>query len=99
MLDAAVLNYLAEAIIPLRLSCIRPDGWPLVLSLWFIPLDGHLYCATQKPAKVVTYLNLNPKCGFEVASDLPPYCGVRGLAEAEIIPAQGPEILALLLQR
>ena len=91
--------YLAQAQIPLRLSAISPSGWPVVLSLWYVYMDQALYCATQKNARIVTYLQEEPRCGFEIAADLPPYCGVRGRARATLLPDRGAEILETLLVR
>lgn len=91
--------YLEEVDIPLRLSCITPSGWPVVLSLWYLYRDGQLFCATQNTAKVVGYLEREPRCAFEVASDLPPYCGVRGQARAAVDARLGAEILEQLLVR
>jgi len=48
---------------------------------------------------VVSYLQDNPHCAFEIASDLPPYCGVRGQAIARIDEKIGAEILEQLLVR
>ena len=94
-----VESYLAEARIPVRLSCVTQAGWPVVLSLWYLFEDGNLYCATQESAKVVGYLRAEARCAFEVAADEPPYCGVRGPALASIEAARGPEILERLLHR
>ena len=47
----------------------------------------------------MTYLTRQPRCGFEVASDTPPYCGVRGWGIATVDAEQGPEILRRLLER
>jgi nitroimidazol reductase NimA-like FMN-containing flavoprotein (pyridoxamine 5'-phosphate oxidase superfamily) len=97
--NVSLERYLAETRIPLRLSCIADSGWPVVLSLWYLFEGGHLYCATPKSAKVVSYLVREPRCAFEVASDLPPYCGVRGRALATIEEERGLEILERLLER
>ncbi len=85
--------------IPLRLSTNTSSGWPVVLSLWYLYEDGALYCATPQSAKVVDYLMQEPRCGFEVAADQPPYCGVRGRAVAVIEEDRGLEILERLLVR
>src|SRR5512134_890654 len=45
--------YLLETVVPLRLACADPDGHPLVLSLWFLWLEGALWCATAPDARVV----------------------------------------------
>jgi nitroimidazol reductase NimA-like FMN-containing flavoprotein (pyridoxamine 5'-phosphate oxidase superfamily) len=99
MTDVSIEKYLNETQIPLRLSCISASGWPVVLSLWYLFDEGNLYCATPQQAKVVTYLMREPRCAFEVASDQPPYCGVRGRALATIEQERGLEILEQLLQR
>jgi hypothetical protein len=97
--DVSVENYLQETKIPLRLSCVMESGWPAVLSLWYLFEEGSLFCATPKNARVVSYLRAESRCSFEVASDQPPYCGVRGRAIATIDPDLGIEILELLLDR
>lgn len=92
-------TYLTQITIPVRLSCVSNDGWPIVLSLWYLYRDGKLLCATQENAKVVEYLREQPRCGFEIASDDPPYCGLRGRGEAEIQAEIGHEVLEQLLLR
>lgn len=92
-------NYLEAIRIPLRLACTTESGWPMAVSLWFQYRDGLLYCATQKSAKVVTYLQNDPRCAFEIAADHPPYCGVRGQAVSRIDENLGAEILEQLLSR
>ena len=71
----------------------------MAVSLWFIHQNGQLLCATQKSARVVSYLQDNPRCAFEIAADLPPYCGVRGQALASIDQMSGAETLEQLLTR
>ncbi len=85
--------------IPIRLACIKPNGMPTVVSLWYIQLDGRIYCATQGNAKIVSYLENNPKCGFEIAGDKPPYKGTRGEGITQIIQEKGNEILELLMNK
>ena len=94
-----VRYFLNNAIIPLRLSCTTESGWPSILSLWYLYQDKKLYCATRESARIVTYLRSNPQCGFEIAADNPPYCGIRGQAIAEINKTLGTNILEKLLQR
>ncbi len=54
-------------------------------------------CATRGGAKVVSYLRAEPRCAFEIAGDLPPYCGVRGQARARIDKSSGVATLKKLL--
>ncbi|NCF69525.1 MAG: hypothetical protein GWP61_26540 [Chloroflexi bacterium] len=98
-LELSIEEYLQETKIPLRLSTTTTSGWPVVLSLWYLYEEGALYCATSQNAKVVDYLMNEPRCGFEVAADRPPYCGVRGRALAQIEADAGLEILERLLVR
>ena len=92
-------TYLESIRIPLRLACTTKSGWPMAISLWFIHQNGRLLCATQKSARVVSYLQNDPRCAFEIAADLPPYCGVRGQAIASIDEKMGVDILEVLLIR
>lgn len=92
-------KFLDETIIPLRLASKTESGWPINLSLWFLYEDDALYCATPSTAKIVRHLENDARCAYEIASDLPPYCGIRGQAEAEILPQLGGKILERLLHR
>jgi nitroimidazol reductase NimA-like FMN-containing flavoprotein (pyridoxamine 5'-phosphate oxidase superfamily) len=91
--------YLDASKIPLRLSALNEEDWPIVLSLWYLYEDGLLYCATPETAQIVGYLRRKPACGFEVAADQPPYCGVRGRALASLDRSRGAELLDRLLVR
>jgi len=95
----AITAYLHQMRIPLRLAAVTRTGWPLVVSLWYLYENGRLYCATQNTAKIVTHLGREPRCAFEVATDQPPYRGVRGQGKAHISPRRGTEILTRLLER
>jgi nitroimidazol reductase NimA-like FMN-containing flavoprotein (pyridoxamine 5'-phosphate oxidase superfamily) len=92
-------SYLVAARIPLRLACTTESGWPVAVSLWFQYQSGRLFCATQKSARVVSYLQNEPRCAFEIAADMPPYCGVRGQAIATIDDETGGVVLEQLLER
>jgi hypothetical protein len=85
--------------IPIRIGFIKPNGAPSIISLWYIDMDGKIYCATQKTAKIIHYLENQPICGFEIASDQPPYKGSRGEGVVKIIPSKGPEILNILIKK
>ena len=92
-------TYLDSSRIPLRLACTTESGWPMAVSLWFKHQNGRIFCATQKSARIVSYLQNDPRCAFEIAADLPPYCGLRGQAIASIDEKMGLEILEQLLVR
>ena len=96
--QAEVERFLEETVIPVRLATIGRSG-PLVQSLWFLHDNGSLWCATQADAVVVRRLTADPRCGFEVAADAPPYRGVRGGATATIVADAAGEVLPRLIER
>ena len=98
--DAAqVAGFLAEERSPLRLALIGEQGFPLVVSLWFRFEGDVLWCATHERSLVARRLAVDPRVGFEVSLNDPPYCGVRGQGRVEIVRAAGPATLEQLLQR
>jgi nitroimidazol reductase NimA-like FMN-containing flavoprotein (pyridoxamine 5'-phosphate oxidase superfamily) len=92
-------RFLEQQAIPLRLGCLTPRGWPLVVSHWFLYRDGLLWCAAQADAKVVHYLRADPRCAFEIATEDIPYRGVRGQGRAHLDPAAGDAVLRALTDR
>jgi len=91
--------HLASARIPLRLGLLAKSGSPRVVSLWYLHRDGALWLATSARAGVVRMLERDPRCGFEVAGDDPPYRGVRGEGPASLHPERGDRVLRDLLVR
>jgi len=85
--------------IPIRLSCITPSGWPCVLSLWYVCKNGKIYCASQKSSKIIQYLQHSNKVAFEIASDDPPYRGVRGRGTVNLLGSLGACILDVLIEK
>ena len=74
-------------------------GHPLLASLWFLPLEGRLWCATQQGARVAELLRRDPRCAFEVSVEAPPYRGVRGTGRVVLDDSRGEEILRTLIAR
>jgi len=97
-LDKKELSLFPDSTIPIRIAFIKPTGIPSVISLWYEQINGKIYCATQKTAKIVSYLQNNPSCGFEIAADKPPYKGMRGEGTAKITD-NGKEILEILIDK
>lgn len=94
-----VETYLAEAIVPIRLSVISPTGWPIVLSLWFLCEHDTIVCATQENSSVVAALRQNDRCAFEIAGERPPYRGVRGRGTVRLETEPAGQILVKLVDR
>lgn len=91
--------FLAGAVIPVRLAAIGMHGIPLVVSLWYLYEDGCLWCATQRDARVARLLAADPRCGFEVAPEAPPYHGVRGQGRAGLRREGAQALLGRLIDR
>lgn len=96
---SAAHAFLDVARIPMRVAAVSKKGWPMVVSLWFLRLDDVLWCATTRSARLTTMLAENPKCGFEVSVEQPPYRGLRGQAEVTLNFECGPQILRALIDR
>ena len=96
---AEVASYLDRSLTPLRLAVRDSSGSPWVLSLWFLYENGALWCATNAQAKLISYLQADAQCGFEVSGETPPYKGIRGKGQATLVPERGGEILLRLLGR
>jgi len=96
---ATIEQYLENKCVPCRLSCITSDGFPHVTSLWFSYSDSRLWFSVQKSLCISAWLVAEPRCGFEIAGDDPPYLGVRGRGYAEVMPASTKPVLKSLIKR
>ena len=98
-LEPEIQRLLDETRIPVRLSCNGASGCPVLASLWYLPEDGRLWCATQRSANVAKLLARDSQCAFEVSVESMPYRGVRGQGLATLHDDRGEEILLKLLDR
>lgn len=96
--EGQIEEFLRQTAIPVRLASSGKDA-PLVQSVWFLYDEGALWCCTQADALLTRRLSAQPRCGFEVSGDLPPYRGVRGTARAEILPQRAVDVLPRLIAR
>lgn len=90
--------FLAEQLIPVRLATSGRSG-AMVQSMWFEFRDDALWCATQADSLIVRRLRNDPRVGYEVAGDRPPYRGVRGRATADIDDRAAADVLDRLIER
>jgi len=97
--QADVDVFLAGTRVPLRLACNGASGHPVLASLWFLPREGRLWCATQRSARVASLLERDGRCAFEVAEEQAPYHGVRGQGVAVLHAGKGEAILRDLVDR
>ena len=96
---ARIHKHLDDTVIPIRLSCNRRSGFPLVASHWFMRKDDSIWCAVQEGSAVARALRRDARCGFEVSGDQPPYFGVRGSALVNLHENLGGDALRELLAR
>ena len=92
-------NLVNETKIQISIACITSSRHPIVMSLWYTMIGEKIYCATQKKAKIITIIKNNPKIGFEIAADNPPYRGMRGHGKAKVIEHMGKDILDILIDK
>ncbi len=97
--ESETRDFLTDARIPMRLAANTPSGFPVVLSLWFLPLEDEFLAAVHRDSRIAKRLADDPRCAFEVALNQPPYRGVRGNATATLEPAGAREVLETLLHR
>lgn len=92
----AIEGWLDETVIPLRLATTGGHG-PIVQSLWFAYDDGALWCATQTDSVVTGRVRQEPRVGWEVSPDEPPYRGARGRGTATVV--EDPDLAGDVLRR
>lgn len=92
-------SYLSGTTLPCRLACTTADGYPHVMSLWYLYRDGQLWFSVQRDTKFTQWLSDNPRCGFEIAVNEPPYVGVRGRGTATTVKAADDAVLRELIER
>ena len=83
----------------MRLAANTGSGFPVILSLWFLPDEDQLLAAVHRDAKIAKRLRADPRCAFEIAPNEPPYCGVRGQANAHLESDGASALLERLLDR
>jgi hypothetical protein len=97
--EEQVREFLAESAIPMRLAANTGSGFPIVLSLWFLPEGDELLAAVHRSARIAKRLRADNRCAFEVAPNEPPYRGVRGQALATLEQDGARTLLERLLRR
>ena len=91
-------DFLVSCKIPIRIS-VLDDEYPLICSVWFEYLDEKLVIVSHEDSKLAKTLLRQRKCGFEIATNDPPYKGVRGKADV-VAEAEGSgDTLRRVIQR
>jgi nitroimidazol reductase NimA-like FMN-containing flavoprotein (pyridoxamine 5'-phosphate oxidase superfamily) len=93
------LGFADEVVVPARVACNTPSGWPTSVSLWYLVDDDVFWCATQRSARIIEWLREDPRCSIEIAPENPPYKGLRARAQATLLPDSEGELLRRLIDR
>lgn len=72
----------------LKLACLRPDGWPYVVPLWFVWHERKLYVVGRERAVWIAYLQGEPRVGVLVDEEARRHRRVQMTATAAVI--EGP---------
>lgn len=92
-------DFLQQCSYPLRLAVHHDDGYPHLLSLWYLWDAGAFHCVTHRQSRVVKWITANPRCGFELAPNQPPYYGLRGTGDISMRPLGSDDLLERLIDR
>lgn len=94
-----VIEFLQNSVIPVRIAAVGDDGNPRVVSLWFLLDEEKVFCACKRTSHIARVISRNPKVGFEIAGEEPPYFGIRGIGTACLDGDKGQETLRRLADR
>lgn len=98
--EQRVAEYLTSIVVPARLAVSR-DEYPLLCSLWyrFNEETGVIQCVSHESSFLIKVLKGSKKVAFEIAENIPPYCGVRGTGDVTLTKQGADEVLDSLLKR
>jgi nitroimidazol reductase NimA-like FMN-containing flavoprotein (pyridoxamine 5'-phosphate oxidase superfamily) len=89
-LNASELDeFLAQPLL-LKLACVRPDGWPYVIPLWFAWSDRRLYVVGRERAVWIAYIRQQPRVGVLIDEDARRHRRVQMTAIAEAVEGPTP---------
>ncbi|HEX9441746.1 MAG TPA: pyridoxamine 5'-phosphate oxidase family protein, partial [Roseiflexaceae bacterium] len=55
-------EFLAQPLL-LKVACVRPDGWPYVVPLWFAWHEQKLYVVARQRAVWIAFIRREPRVG------------------------------------
>src|ERR687885_1545646 len=80
-------EFLAQPLL-LKLACLRPDGWPYIVPLWYAWQTRKLYVVARERAVWVPYIQREPRVGVLIDEDARRHRRVQMTASAAIV--EGP---------
>ena len=89
-LSASELDEFLSAPRLLKLACLRPDGWPYVIPLWFAWYERRLYVVGRERAVWIAYLRQQPRVGVLIDEEARRHRRVQMTATAKAIEGPTP---------
>ena len=89
-LSAAELDEFLSPPRLLKLACLRPDGWPYVIPLWYAWHEGRLYVVGRERAAWVEFLRADERVGVLVDEEERRHRRVQMTARARVV--EGPTL-------
>ena len=80
-------EFLAQPLL-LKLACVRPDGWPYIVPLWYAWRDRKLYVVGRERAVWIDYIRREPRVGVLIDEDARRHRRVQMTAAARVV--EGP---------
>jgi nitroimidazol reductase NimA-like FMN-containing flavoprotein (pyridoxamine 5'-phosphate oxidase superfamily) len=80
-------EFLAQPLL-LKLACVRPDGWPYIVPLWYAWHDHKLYVVGRQRAVWIDYIRREPRVGVLIDEDARRHRRVQMTATAAVV--EGP---------
>jgi nitroimidazol reductase NimA-like FMN-containing flavoprotein (pyridoxamine 5'-phosphate oxidase superfamily) len=72
----------------LKLACVRPDGWPYVVPLWYAWRERKLYVVGRERAVWIAYIRREPRVGVLIDEETRRHRRVQMTATAAVV--EGP---------
>jgi nitroimidazol reductase NimA-like FMN-containing flavoprotein (pyridoxamine 5'-phosphate oxidase superfamily) len=84
-------EFLAQPLL-LKLACVRPDGWPYIVPLWYAWHDNKLYVVGRERAVWIDYIRREPRVGVLIDEEARRHRRIQMTATAAVV--EGPVLRA-----
>src|SRR5215470_10291758 len=74
----------------LKLACVRPDGWPYVVPLWYAWYEQKFYVVGRERAVWIPFIQSQPRVGVLVDEEARRHRRVQMTASASVV--EGPVV-------
>jgi nitroimidazol reductase NimA-like FMN-containing flavoprotein (pyridoxamine 5'-phosphate oxidase superfamily) len=74
----------------LKLACLRPDGWPYVVPLWYVWLERRFYVIGRERASWVGFVRGDPRVGVLIDEEERRHRRVQASGTARVVEGPSP---------